>query len=251
MKLKVLIALLVVVQALNAQEIFDLVKNNNHNAVKEYKEPVNLRDTNQATPLMWAVYKSNLKMVKMLMTKGADVSMKGWILYTDPGSNFDFFYGSCLAVAAGEGKKDILKYLINKQNISIEDKEINLYQNIDNGWNALQWATVKGHDDIVKYLIKNGANINAPAQTDMNQTALILAIVFSNAETAMLLVKLGADVNQRDDYGVSPLTYAFELHNKELIKLLFDYGATYQKMSNERLKDMLMNYFNVDKVEDL
>jgi ankyrin repeat protein len=251
MKLKVVIALLVLVQTLSAQKIFTYVKNSNHEAVKNYEGPLNLRDTDQATPLMWAIYSSDLKMVKLLIKKGADAKMKGWIRFTDPDSDFDFIYGSCLAVAAGEGKLDILKYLIEKQNISVEDKEINLYQNIENGWNALQWASVKGHDDLVKYLVKKGAYINAPAQTDLNQTPLILAIVFGNAETAILLTKLGANVNQRDDYGVSPIIYAFELQNRKLVKVLIQAGATYQKTDDNSLEDLLKEYFDVDRAEDL
>jgi ankyrin repeat protein len=239
------------VQPLSAQKIFDIVKTNDHRALKEYNGPVNLRDTNQATPLMWAIYRSDLTMVKQLIKKGADVTMKGWIRFTDPESNFEFIYGSCLAVAAGEGNKDIVKYLLDKEHIPIEDKEINFHQNIDNGWNALQWASVKGHNDLVNYLVRKGANINAPAQTDMNQTPLILAIIFGNAETAILLAELGADVNQRDDYGVAPLTYAFELQSKELVKVLIEHGAFFPDTNGSQLKDLLNDYFDVENTEDL
>lgn len=251
MKLKVLIVFLGLVQSISGQEIFELVYNNDYATVKEYQGPVNLRDTNQATPLMWAVYTSDLKMVKLLIKKGADVSMKGWITFADLESNFEFIYGSCIAIAAGEGKLDVLKYLVEKQNISVEDKEINLYQNIDNGWNALQWASVKGQNEIIKYLVKKEANINAPAQTDLNQTPLILSIIFGNAETAILLIKLGADVQQRDDYGLAPITYAFELQNRELVKLLFEHGAAIPADSNESLEEILNKYFGVKKIEEL
>jgi len=251
MKLKVIIVFLTLAHSIWGQEIFELISNNDYNAVKEYQGPVNLRDANQATPLMWAIYTSDIKMVKLLIKKGADASMKGWIPFTDQKSNFEFIYGSCNAIAAGEGKLDILKYLIEKQNISVEDKEINLYQNIDNGWNALQWASVTGHDEIVKYLVKKDANINAPAQTDLNQTPLILSIIFGNAETAILLVKSGADVHQRDDYGVAPITYAFELQNRALVKILFEYGATLPLESGGSLEEILQKYFDVNKIEEL
>ncbi len=251
MKLKVIIVLLVLVQPLSAQKIFDLIRNNDHAGVKEYEGSVNLRDSDKATPLMWAVYLSDMKMVKLLIKKGADISMKGWIPFTDTESKFEFIYGSCLSIAAGEGKKNILKYLVEKQKISVEDKEINLYQNIDNGWNALQWASVKGQNKLVEYLVKKGANIDAPAQTDLNQTSLILAMIFGHAETAILLVKLGADVNQRDDYGVSPLTYAFELQNRELVKILLQKDATFRNAGEETIEDLLQDYFGVDKIEDL
>ncbi len=239
MKIKSFVFLLLFVQSAFPQDIFQLVKNSDLDAVRNYEGPVNLRDTNQATPLMWAVYVSDLKMVKHLVKKGADVTLKGWIFFTDSISHFEFIYGSCLVIAAGEGKKDVLKYLLNRQNISVEDKEINLYENVENGWNALQWASVRAKNHIVKYLVKKGADINAPAQADLNQTPLILAINFNRDETALLLTKLGADVNQCDDYGVSPLTYALELQAVDLIELMIKKGAITSDIDYEIIDDQL------------
>jgi ankyrin repeat protein len=236
---------------LSAQDLFQLVQNNDFKGVKDYIGPVNLRDANQATPLMWAVYCSDLKMVKQLVKKGADVKMKGWILFKDSVSKFDFIYGSCLAIAAGENKVNHLKYFIRKCKIPVDDREIILNDFKENGWTPLQWASVKGNKRAVKYLIKRGADINAVSENDFNQSPLLFAINFKQIETAKLLVKLGADVNQKDLFGVVPLTCALEIQNRELVKYLIEHGAMPEEYAERPLEDMLLELFGVKRVEDL
>lgn len=234
-----------------AQDLFRLVRSNDYEAVEAWDDLVNLRDTNNATPLMWAAYSADLKMVKLLVKKGADIGMKGWILFEDTTSHYEMIYGSMMAIAAGENKMDLLKYLLHKHKIPIEDKEINFYENKDNGWTALQWAVVKGNNDMVEYLIKKGANINAPAETDMNQTPLILAINFNRNSTAQLLISLGADVNIKDDFGAAPLNYAFLTKNRELVKYLVDHGARLPGVESETFKKLLEEHFGVTNMDDL
>ncbi len=233
------------------QDLFEMVKNNDYRSVKIYGEAVNLRDTNQATPLMWAVYRSDLKMVKLLIKKRADVSLKGWILFKDSVSRFDFIYGSCLAIAAGEGKIDQLKYFIRKHKIPVDDREVLLNDFTEDGWTALHWASVKGNNRSVKYLLRHGANINAISVIDYNQSPLLFAIDFNQIETAKLLIKKGADVNQKDLFGVAPLTYALEIQNKELVKYLVKHGAMLEEYAERPLEEMLLDLFGVSRIEDL
>jgi uncharacterized protein len=233
------------------QDLFELIKHNNYKGVKAYSDAVNLRDSNQAPPLMWAVYTSDLKMVKLLVKKGADKNMKGWILFKDSLTKFDFIYGSCLVTAAGENKLNILKYFLRKQDIPIDDREIILTESKENGWTALQWAAVRGNNRIAKYLIRHGADINAISENDFNQTPLLFAINFKNIKTAKLLIRLGADVNQGDLFGVSPLTYALEIQSKELVKYLVQHGAILEPNSSRPLEEMLLELFGVKNIKDL
>jgi ankyrin repeat protein len=235
----------------SAQDLFYFVKNNDHESVKSYYGAVNLRDTNLATPLMWAVYLADLPMVKLLIRKGADVSLKGWILFKDSVSRFDFIYGSCLAIAAGEDKVDQLKYFIRKQRIPVDDREIIINDNSEDGWTALQWASVKGNIRSLKYLLRRGADINAISVNDYNQTPLLFAINFNQVEAAMLLIKRGANVNQKDLFGVTPLTYALEIQNKELVKCLVKNGARLEEYNERPLEEMLLDLFGVKRIEDL
>ncbi len=246
-----ILILLLIVPPCMAQDLFRLVKSNDYESVEVYEDLINLRDTNNATPLMWAAYSADLKMIKLLVNKGADIRMKGWILFEDTALNYEMIYGSMMAIAAGENKMDITKYLIHKQNIPIEDKEINFYENKENGWTGLQWAVVKGNNEMVKYLVKKGANINAPAETDMNQTPLILAINFNRPSTAKLLIDLGANVNIKDDFGATALNYAFLTKNRELVKYLVEHDAHLPGVDADRFMELLKEHFGVNSADDL
>jgi ankyrin repeat protein len=236
---------------IDAQDLFRLVRSNDHESVNSWNDLVNLRDTNNATPLMWAAYSADLDMVKLLVKKGGDIRQKGWILFKDTVTNYEMIYGSMMAIAAGENKMDLMKYLLRKHNIPIEDKEINFYENKENGWTALQWAVVKGNNDMVRYLVKHRADINAPAETDMNQTPLILAINFNRVATAKLLVELGADVNIKDDFGAAPLNYAFLTKNRELVRFLVDNDAKIPGVGAETFRKLLEEHFGVTNMDDL
>jgi ankyrin repeat protein len=235
----------------SGQNLFELVCKNDYRAVKEYVGAVNLRDTNQATPLMWAVYRCDLKMVKLLIRKGADAKTKGWILFKDPVSKFDFIYGSCMAIAAGENKVGQLRYFTRSCKIPIDDREIILNDYREIGWTALQWASVKGNKRAVKYLVRHGADINALSENDYNQTPLLFAINFRQVETAKLLVKLGADVNCKDMFGTAPLTCALEIQSRELVKYLIKNGAVLEEYADRPLEEMLLELFGVKRIEDL
>jgi ankyrin repeat protein len=233
------------------QNLFDLVKNDEYRSIKEYKGAINLRDTNEATPLMWAVYKCDLRTVKLLVKKGADVTLKGWILFKDSISRLDYIYGSCMAVAAGEGKISQLKYFMRKHNIPVDDREVILTDDKENGWTALHWASVKGNNRVARYLIRHGADLNAISENDFNQSPLLFAINFKQIKTAKLLIKSGADVNQKDLFGVVPLTCALEIQNRELVKCLVKHGAVLEEYAERPLEEMLLDLFGVKRIEDL
>lgn len=250
-KYKVLFACLFISTSLMCQDLFRLVRSKDYEAVKEYSDLVNLRDSNNATPLMWAAYSADLDMVRLLISKGADIHMKGWILFEDTNSHYEMIYGSIMAIAAGENKMELMKYLLQKQKLSLEDREINFYESKENGWTALQWASVKGHLDMIRYLVKKGANINAPAETDMNQTPLILAINFNQEKAAELLIELGADVNIKDDFGAAPLNYAFLTKNRKLVKFLVNHDAKLPGVNADTFMKLLEEHFGVTNMDDL
>jgi ankyrin repeat protein len=95
------------------------------------------------------------------------------------------------------------------------------------GWTPLLFATMKGHKDIVEFLIENGADINVKYGADGN-TPLLFATRCEYKDIVEILLKNGADTNIKDDRGYTALMYASEYFykDKEIIKLLKKYGAT-------------------------
>jgi ankyrin repeat protein len=61
----------------------------------------------------------------------------------------------------------------------------------------LHIATAGGYSNIVKYLIANGANVNAKDTFEM--TALHLASRNEQLEIVQCLIEKGADVNSKDN----------------------------------------------------
>jgi uncharacterized protein len=251
MKYCATVFLIAVSITLSGQDLFKLIRNNDYKSVKEYHGAVNLRDSNQATPLMWATYCGEMRMVKLLVNKGADVTLKGWIMLKDSISNFDYIYGSCMAVAAGENKSRLLKYFLHKHHIPADDREINLNGYLENGWTSLHWASVRGNNRPVKVLIRKGADIDAVSEFDQNKTPLLFAIEFSRFGTAEILIRRGADVNKEDTNGLTSLNYALEQKNSDMVKYLVKRGAIPGEQSEKTLNEMLMEQFGVTDISKL
>ena len=77
--------------------------------------------------------------------------------------------------------------------------------------------------DVVRYLVKLGANPEARSST--GDTPLLLAVRGGHLRLARHLVDAGADVNVRDAQGVTALTLARQANQREMASLLMRYGA--------------------------
>lgn len=93
----------------------------------------------------------------------------------------------------------------------------------DRGMDALSWAALRGHTEIVKLLIARGAKVDARNSSDW--PALGQACGQGHIEAALALIKAGANVNISFDGGKTPLMCAAYQGNTELAKLLLENGA--------------------------
>ncbi len=87
------------------------------------------------------------------------------------------------------------------------------------GPTALHWAAGRGHTEIVRLLIDNGAELEAPDY--LGRTALHAA--HRHPSTVQVLLEAGANVNARDSFGATPLHMGIRV--PETIELLITYGA--------------------------
>ena len=138
-----------------------------------------------ATPLMFAIFKNNPRIVKQLIDKGADVKAR------DNEGTSVFLY------ACGFGNGNIIRMLLVKDRTLVNDKTPNI--NV----NGLHYAASLNNLETINFLIKNvNMNIN---DRDLNGcTALYYAAYHGKKEAYNLLIKLGANKDIGDNYGVKP-----------------------------------------------
>ncbi|RDW62198.1 hypothetical protein BP6252_11631 [Coleophoma cylindrospora] len=88
---------------------------------------------------------------------------------------------------------------------------------------ALQAASARGHETIVKLLLDNHADVNAKGGP--YGSALQAASAEGHEAIVKLLLDAGkVEVDTKDKYGMTPLSYASEKGYKSIIQLLLDTG---------------------------
>jgi ankyrin repeat protein len=91
------------------------------------------------------------------------------------------------------------------------------------GWTPLIYAATGGHDDIVRYLLAEGSEIDASSPN--GTTALMMAAREGKRSTVDLLIARGADVNRRNQSGVSALDWARRAKEPAMVERLQRAGA--------------------------
>ncbi|XP_051854782.1 2-5A-dependent ribonuclease [Antechinus flavipes] len=182
-------------------------------------------------PLIQAVKEGDFELVKQLLEKGADVNIKmegGW---------------TPLHNAAKEGNKDIVELLlekgadlhIRKENGAtpfivaaiVGDVELlelflskgaNINEYDNHGFTAFMEAAYYGHQSALEFLYEKGVEVNLGRQTSEEQkklrkggcTALMDAARKGHIDVVkILLEKMEADVNARDNMGRNALIHTF------------------------------------------
>ena len=107
-----------------------------------------------------------------------------------------------------------------KQRVEKDKKMVNF---VDNGTRPLHHAAYSNRIEIVKYLLDNGAEINA-VQVG-GPTALGQATFRGNSDVVKYLLDKGANPDLGDEKGATPLHHAAYAGNMELVKLLISHNA--------------------------
>ncbi|MBE0571895.1 MAG: ankyrin repeat domain-containing protein [Ignavibacteriaceae bacterium] len=139
---------------------------------------VNLKDKEGKTALLWASSNS-LPNVKILVANGAKVNEAA-------NDGMTPFIQATLGVSSGKVPIEICELLRkNGANINAELKRQSALR-----WTALHYAAANGDAELVKYLIKHGANVNKA--TGEGSTPLFLAKLGNYEEVVTILKKAGA-----------------------------------------------------------
>lgn len=88
------------------------------------------------------------------------------------------------------------------------------------GWMPLQVASYGDHENIVRFLIENGADVNKPNWSGWTP----LHWAYTEGIARMLLER-GAHASKSGYDGITPLHMAFRRGNKDVARVLLEYGA--------------------------
>jgi CubicO group peptidase (beta-lactamase class C family) len=95
---------------------------------------------------------------------------------------------------------------------------------------SLHMAALLGNVDAVRQHIKAGSDLNE--KDEYGSTPLIVATTFGRAEVARALIAAGADMTIRDTYGSTPLHLAALFCRTEIVKALLNNGANRYSRNN-------------------
>ncbi|MDQ7826348.1 MAG: ankyrin repeat domain-containing protein [Candidatus Eremiobacteraeota bacterium] len=182
------------------------------------------------TPLHEAAGMGRLEVVKYLVEKGADCSLKDSSGHTalekaiDRGHNDVALF---LIEHAGSGKKGMEGTLLHHAawNGNIEMARLLLEKGTEvngrdkAGKTALHYAISADYLDVAKLLIEKGADVNSLSAGKENGAKTPLHSARSD-KAVRILVRKDADVNAKDNEGKTPLHYAAEGHGSAVEELI-------------------------------
>lgn len=154
------------------------------------------------SPLYLASSLGKLNIVDCLLRNGADVNQA------------DNYGLTALMIAINEGHVEVALRLLAEQSINVNHA-------IQDRSTALSFACEKGQQKVVIKLIEKGAEVNHGDED--GETPLIIGV--RHKQLTPILLQAGANPNLCTHNGVSPLFFAAQTNQLEMLKQLIVFGA--------------------------
>jgi ankyrin repeat protein len=136
-----------------------------------------------------------------------------------------------VADAAMKGDLGTLRSLL------VQKSDVNAAQ--PDGMTALHWATHKNDVEMVRVLLRAGADVKRGTRIE-SITPLLMASESGNAPILELLLAAGADPNQTNELGTTPLMMAAASGSLETVQTLLDHKANVNAKEKARNQTALM-----------
>jgi ankyrin repeat protein len=189
--------------------------NNNSEIVQlliSNKANINYRSKKRGlTPLMEALNLNHIDLAKLLIDRGADINIK-----SNDGS-------TALIFAAGRSKEAVELLLSKGADINVRNNNnLGVFTNCVMGL-FVGYVSY----DLAELLLEKGADINEENTNEYmaGETPIFLVAGEDNEELIKFLIKNGANVNAKSKEGKTPLSIATEAGNANIIELLKASGA--------------------------
>ena len=131
-----------------------------------------------------------------------------------------------LLVATFSGRSDRLQSIVSGGSFDIDQRDTN-------GATPLHVASMYGHKDCLRILLKNGASPNALDKD--NRTALHKACYHGRVECVKALIEHGVSLNQQDRKGATALHLAVLKNQPLIISVLLEAGASHSSADKRGL----------------
>jgi len=135
-----------------------------------------------------------------------------------------------LVLSCRNGHQEVVEYLVDRCSASVEQAgSVTFDGETIEGAPPLWCAAAAGHLDIVKLLVKSGANVNSTTKT--NSTPLRAACFDGHFEIVKYLVEHNADIEVANRHGHTCLMIACYKGHFKIAKYLIDIGADVNRKS--------------------
>jgi len=206
------------------ESLVDLIRAGNREAVlaaiTSPNVDVNALEPDGSTPLLWATYSVDHDMVRALLDARANPDAPNQDGQTS------------LMLASSIGSLKIAQQLID------HGANVNAIESF-RGQTALMWAAAEDHPDVVDLLLAHHADVRVRASYDdwprqmtsepraqFRQTGGLTALLYATRSgcyrCAVAIVKAGADVNQPNPDGITPLINAIDGRSFDIAMFLLD-----------------------------
>jgi ankyrin repeat protein len=221
---------------------------------------INVKDEDGRTPLHNATLLNHLSTAALLINKNAKLSLKDvrnttpldyaasrgyaemFKLMVDKSENF-LDVNKSLIYAAKSDENMIVKYLVIEREVDVNFQY--------NGKTSLHYASMYGHFDVVKFLVKRGAEVNK-----QEDKTLLTALHYAGARGLLKIIKFlmdnGANSNLRDKQGKTCLHYSVIFGDVEVVKYLTEKvedvnaadaeGETPISLAEKYKRDLVLEY---------
>ncbi|KAJ3008043.1 UNVERIFIED_CONTAM: Carrier protein, mitochondrial, partial [Siphonaria sp. JEL0065] len=186
-------------------------------------------DLSAYSPVYYAIEQNHSSIAELLISKIVSLSKnEGHLLF---------------AVNASKGNTKLAQILLS-MGVSVDGSGNGLK-------NPLHIAASEGHLEFVKFLLKNGANVEEKTN---KRTPLHFACQFRHFPCCKVLLEHGADPNAKDMDNKTAMHYSVQMGNSPIISLLLRYGALldiptfgdgftplHYSMKNRAISEQLLN----------
>ena len=222
--------------------------------LKVNKTSVNAIDNNSETPLMYACLNGGrLDIIETLIQNGANVEAR------------DSSGATLLHIASRYSNQEITEFLLRiiPVNVTNNNKQSALmYACLDggrldniktlrrngavikssdiNGWTVLHFASCKSKQNVVEFFLNlNEISVNAPSST--NQTSLMHACLEGGRlDNIKTLIKAGADIKAKDNYGATVLHLASRDSKLEVVNFFLKQNKLSVNVTDNKNQTPLM-----------